>query len=43
MKKVYESPKTEIIDLGESFLSGSGEPGDAVAVDIFRSLFGKSF
>ena len=43
MKKVYESPKTEIIDLGASFLSASGEPGDAVVYDIFSSLFGKSF
>ena len=43
MKKVYESPKTEIIDLGVSFLSGSGELGDAIVSDNFARVFGKSF
>ena len=44
MKKIYEAPRAESVLLsGASFLSASGDIGDAVAVDVFESTFGKSF
>ncbi len=42
MRKSYEAPITEIIDLDSlSFLSASGEIGDAVAADLFSSSYGR--
>ncbi len=44
MKKLYESPKTEVVICASaSFLSTSGEVGDAVAIDTFESDYGANF
>ncbi len=44
MKKQYAAPCAEVYSVEyASFLSDSGEVGDAVAVDIFGGSFGKSF
>lgn len=44
MKKSYEAPITEVIDLDTlSFLSASGDIGDAISADVFSSEYGKKF
>jgi hypothetical protein len=44
MKKQYEAPIASSVKVDTaSFLSTSGDLGDAVAVDVFEGSYGKSF
>ena len=44
MKKHYSAPTAESYLLCDaSFLATSGEPGDAIAADIFDGDYGNSF
>ena len=39
MKKLYESPMADcVMQRGTCFLAASGEPGDAIAADIFDPI-----